>query len=400
MESRKKYYFVGTLAAVILTAISFNLSNLEAFTQKFNLASLNPEVRMCIDLGIISSQDVKKANLDSPIDCFSLGNLLKRTLQMLGTPAGSNLGEFGRTKIFPGFYSRKNILRGEAVEVFGRLVQYLAHNNKIVLAATKVFTFSDFNSTRIDQLSFGYLKEKGIVRGYKNGKLGSNRPLSRREAFCFIYRLYEQVAKEMTSRYRNRELVFVDIPIDHEFMSIIKTVSKAGGLKYVIMGPSFDGNRILQKRDISDIMKGIYEKINQGEKVNLVFNGKPFLSRIELALICEKLLSGIRPGNSTNYFSYIDVKPGSLEESALRRLQENGIMLGYGDGKLRGEEGVTWYEGFGILAKVLELHGYSQISNEEYIPADKRDFEQFAEILKSKRAKVRSILRRQPSIKK
>ncbi|MBF0410686.1 MAG: S-layer homology domain-containing protein [Candidatus Riflebacteria bacterium] len=397
METRKKSFFYGTLAALFITAISLNLTNLEAISQKFNFATLNPEVRMCVDLGITTMQEVRKGNLDSPVDSFSYGMLLKRTLQMLGTSAGTNLNEFAKSKIFPGYYSRNLLARSESVEILSRAVNYLAQSHKINVNPSQINGFSDFRPSKSNHKAFSWLVENSVVRGYNDGRLGAGRKLTRREAYCLVYRLYEQAAREMTKKYQGMEIVFVDIPVDHEFMNTIRSVSKAGGLKYLSIGASFDGNRAMMKKNFSDMLRGISEK-TLGNKVDVTFDGKAYLTRIELAMVAEKLLpeksSYVVNQSLSNHSTYTDVVHNSTEGKALKKLEANGIVLGYADGNLRGNERVSWFETFGVVASVLKLHGIVERPGQDILPAEKADFEKFAKVLKTKRAKVRAILRR------
>ncbi|MBF0500492.1 MAG: S-layer homology domain-containing protein [Candidatus Riflebacteria bacterium] len=399
MNERTRYFLIGTLAAGVMTATSFDLRGLEAVSERITEARMAPELRLGVDIGILDASDIRFGLVDVAIVRRDFGRVLKQTLQMLGAPAGSELSDLESTGIFELGNPRKSISRKQALETLCRAVIHLADSGFINLPAPCDTGFKDYAPPPKYQAALAFLRSKGVARGYQSGYFGIEKNLTKREAVYLLYRLYEQTAADMMSRTKKTDFFFVDIPTDHPVMASIKTVYDAGGFERIPLKASFDGNRPLLRRDAVLLMKGILAKRahNTGDVSIEVQDPFEALNRAEFAVLIEGLLAKTENLASSTEFTpatYVDVAAGSPESRALEALSKRGIQLGYGNGYLRGDESVTWFEAVGVLASVASVCGDTTKVDESGDPAGHDDFEKYAEMLRSKKARIRSILDR------
>ncbi|MFZ2957019.1 MAG: S-layer homology domain-containing protein [Candidatus Ozemobacteraceae bacterium] len=407
MNDRARFFLMGTLAAGVITATAFDVHGLEAVSKRVAVSYMAPELRLSIDIGLLDAADVRLGLVDAPIVRRDFARLLKQTLLLLGAPAGSEMSDLASSGIFAIGSPKKMISRRHTLEALYRTIIHLSDSGLLTLPEPRAEGFKDYTPPVKYQAALAYLREKGIARGYQSGIFGVEKMLTKREAVYFLYRLYEQTAAGMGARGKASDIFFVDIPNDHPVMPSIRAVAKAGGFDQVPLKPSFDGNRQLLRRDAVLLLKGILEKRagTSGKKAVSVDDPFGLVDRAELAVLMESLLvepageSSQSPGISS--FTYIDVGAGTPEAKALEALSRHNIHLGYADGRLRGNQIVTWFETVGVLANVLPACGDEQKVDDSSSPAKQEDFEKYVDMLREKKARIRSILdHKRPSMRK
>lgn len=409
MNDRTRYFLLGTLAAGVLTATTFDVSALEAVSSRVTQRGMTPELRLGIDLGILESSDVRLGLVDVPIARRDLARVIQQTLFMMGSPVGSRLSDLGESGIFEIGNGRKTISRKQALEALCRVVISLNDNGFLTLPTAKSAGFSDYHAPEKYGVALKYLQDKRVVRGYPDGAFGASRALSKREAVYLFYRLYEQVVFERAGGVAAGVLNFADIPVDHPVRIDLELIEKTGGFARVGFGASFDGNGPISRKDAVEILKGIVAK--QGKLDESVIpplqNPLAPLARREMAIMMDGLLpasgeasadgknvDGTEVGGAPSTFAYIDVPAGSIEGRALENLARHKVFLGYSDGRLNGAETVSRFEMVGVLASVLKAGGATSAVEEPKILARKSDIAEFAEMLRAKKARIRGILDR------
>jgi len=408
MKIKKLLFYAGATIAILLAAVVSDLVSLEAISRTLAVAKLPPELRMAYDLGIIDPGDIRWRTLDVPIQKREFALLLRNACQLLGFPAGSSLKNLAASGIFDNPNSEKVISRKRALETLCRAVLAFADFGMVSLGKTDSEGFSDYRPPEKYQSALAYLMEKGVARGYGDGYFGVGRALSKREAAYLVFRLYEQVSAGLMKK-KEGEITFVDLPSDHVAMNTIRFLAKCGAFDKIRFRPSFDGNRALSLGDCLGIVSGIIEKNKLSEglsKLPAVWRGmdpRTPTTRGLFAMILEILVSSSEPSEGVHPVEYIyhDVVIGSAEEKALSALARFGIVIGYPNGILRGNEYLSWFEAIGVIEAVVKsIKIPHEASLDESSQGDqllkKSEFEDFVKVVKEKKERIRSILKQKP----
>ncbi|HEY9071447.1 MAG TPA: S-layer homology domain-containing protein [Candidatus Ozemobacteraceae bacterium] len=401
MQKRTRHFVLGSLAAVLMTASMTELPVLEAISYSASYSRLSPELRLGVDIGILDAAELDGSSLNAPIHRRSFSVLLKRVLQMIGAPAGSELSDLRKAGIFDPSPAGRSVQRKAALEALARCTMHLADNGFITLDAKPVADFTDYRIPEKYRDAISYMRSANIVRGYPDGRFGASRALTKKEAVYLLYRYYEQVAGTMMIRQKADGPRFVDLPLDHPAMTSLKLIDKAGGFDQMKFGMSFDGYSPLQAKDAAAIVESIlkkHERSAEADQVKTILAGRSAsqnITRSDLARLLGHLVKAFpaRLGTSAGSFTYTDVEAGTPDAEALSALGEKGLFLGYPNGSFRGDEIVTRYETVGTFQAVLTTLQLVTPDAEDQL-AGKSDFEAFAALLKAKRARVQSILHR------
>ncbi len=398
MNEHTRYFLAGTLAAGLTVSLFTDLDALQAISNRVAYSHLTSELRMGIDIGLLDPAIAREGNLDEPLTRREFGLLLKKTLQMLGSPAGSEVSDLSLYGVFDMKNARGGIARKEVLESLCRAVIHLADYGFVTIKEAKAADFSDYSPPPKYATAFGYLRSENIVRGY-GATFGVKRALSRREAVTFLYRLYEKVAAARVRPTGEKRLAFIDIPEDHPVMEQIRGLHEAGAFDAIDLQPSFDGDRIMKLKDLCAMVCGVMAKKDKAadtDRVQKIVSGKnpeAEATREDLAMMLSTLTGAISSENKIAPVVYSDVAGGSPLEEALTSLSGQGITLGYPNKVLRGSEAVSWFEGVGVMAALGKaMNWFEPVQPDEV--AGKSDFERLANVIREKKARVRAILER------
>ena len=337
------------------------------------------------------------------------GLMVRQALQMLGHSAGKSLRAMDGSGIFSPSPSGAAMNRRQTLEALCRVIIALEAGDQISLAGISSERFADYNPPAKYAKAVGFLKQNNIARGFGKNVFGSGRTLMKRDGIFLVFRLYEQVSAMMMSKRQTGSIGFVDLAKDHPAMESIAVLFKAGAFDLIPGRPSFDGNRFIDLNGLSAMCQGIIDKA--GIQCLLEFEASPQArtrpaTRIQLARILEKMagLGKARVSHEPQRVApYADVPAGSPDVPVLERLHDLGIVLGYAGGNLHPDEQVTWFEAVGTLKALLKAVKFSDAADP--IPEKtgdrllvKQDIEDFAKLIRAKRANIRRILRAAPLI--
>ncbi len=245
------------------------------------------------------------------------------------------------------------------------------------------------------------------MKGYPDGRLHGERAISRQETVCLLFRLYEHASNALKTRRTEKGISFLDLPFDHPVMDTIRFLERAGGFDQVQLKPCFDGYSIISERQVADIIKGILVKhgreAEQASIDQLLDAENPIQSAnrgwfaLALKILAEPYLP-TTDGHGNGEF-YKDVDRSSPQFQAVDFLARKGIYLGYPTGNLHGDEGVTWFEAVGVLNAMLIQFDIDRPDSEKEESLQKSDLDSFIAILKAKKARIRRILDRPPTVR-
>lgn len=401
MQQRTRNFIIGSLAAITLSASVTDLRVLEAISDNPAISHVSPELRLGVELGIIDASDLESSALAAPISRRSFAVLLKKVLQMVGAPTGSELSDLRTSGIFNPAPHRRSLSRKTALEALARSTQYLADNGFITLDENSTDSFTDYPVPEKYSQAISFLRAKGIIRGYPDGRFGSSRALTKREAVFMIYRFYEQIAASLMTKRDTQGLQFVDLPLDHPAMASLKAMEEAGAFDKIKFASSFDGYSPLRINEAMTIVESILLKHSctseASEVRTLLPDGTSLLpaTRSDITILLGHLVKSFPAvsGINSQSYCYNDVEAGSKDAIALEALGNKGLFIGYPNGTFKGTELITRFEAAGIIGTVLTtLRLVTPDSGEQL--ADKSDFESFAAMLKEKRARIHNILHR------
>jgi hypothetical protein len=407
MKKKSIFFYVGLLAAVFSAASFFDISGVEAVSRRIVLATLPAELRLAEEVGIISLDELGSGKLSRAMTRREFGLILQRALQMLGHPAGASQKAMASFGIFVPRPVGARVTRKQALEAICRVVTALEAQGLIATEGLKTGSFADYQPPAKYGQALGFLKTYQVVRGFGRDIFGTGRSLQKRDGIYLVFRLYEKVSSVLMSKNPPTTIAFVDLAKDHPAMKSITDLFKAGAFDLVPVRPSFDGNRWMDLNSLSALCQGILDK--SAIKCLLEFEAAPEekakpATRIQLARILEKMagLGTVRESvTARKPVTYLDVPSDSPDCVVLEKLHQAGINLGYPGGHLFPDERVTWFEAVGTLYGLLKAVRFSEAAEPTVEEVGnrlllKKDIEDFANLIRAKRAKIRSILRAAP----
>ncbi len=396
MNEANKYSLSGIGIAFLAIALFCGNNFISAAIAGFNLAGLPRELRLGIDSGLISTDQCNRQYLNRNSTRRAFADRLGILLEQVGMVEVSETRSLEKTGIFS--CAGSTLTRKEAVETMARICILLDGKKQIKLPEEKAVNYRDFRIPEKYASAIAFLQKRYVVRGYPDGHLGANKKLSNRESVYFLYRLYETIAAEMMARQSATGIRFVDISLNHPVMDSIRTLTQAGAFNKLILKPAFDGEAHILTNEFGEMLEGIFENSHREiDQVRLkaILPGSAALTRSQLAIALEYLLSGTEISATTEKIAYQDVKADSAEYAALTRLAAARIRLGYQTNYFRGQERVTWFEAVSAVAAAikssLEIAPASTTSKPERL-AQKADIDALIALIKAKKAKVRQIL--------
>ncbi len=396
MHKANKYSLSGIGIAFLAIALFCGNNFISAAIASFNLAGLPRELRLGIDAGLISQDQCNRQYLNRNSSRQAFADRLGILLEQVGLIEVSDRKSLEKAGIFS--CAGSTLSRKEAVESMARICLLLAGKEQIKLPEEKAVNYRDFRIAEKYSQAIAFLQKRFVVRGYPDGHLGASKKLSNRESVYFLYRLYETIAAEMMAKQPAAGIRFVDISLNHPVMNSIRTLTQAGAFNKLMLKPAFDGEAHILTRELSEMIEGILEN-NQQEidqvRLKTILPGNASLTRSQLAMALEYLLTGAELPEPKEKISYIDVKADSAEFAALTRLAAAEIRLGYQTNYFRGQEKVTWFEAVSAVATAikssLKIAPASKNTQTEKL-AQKEDIDALIALIKAKKARVRQIL--------
>ncbi|MBU1108896.1 MAG: S-layer homology domain-containing protein [Candidatus Riflebacteria bacterium] len=366
MKEGKKQFIAGAMAGSLLFSIAFDSKRLDATQDTEAWHRMAPELRLGYDLGILSPKAYEPYNWTSPIIRKDFEQAFDKAMQMLGISNGYDIGTLAQTKLINSASSRKKIRREEALDKIFQTLVLLDTCGYIRLPETEaaLINFTDYKTPQKYETAMTYLVNRGIVKGFADGRLHAKRYLTNRDCVFLITRFYEAIATEKKNNLPRRQLSFIDLPLDHWILKQLEGLASVGGLSLVRLGSTFDGEAWLSTGEFASMAAGILVHFNRAEvlsEINAVCEkagsgrgfDRKFLARV-LAVILRNLAHLYPSLNERQQISYTDVKPGSDLAYDLQAIGNYGIQLGYVGGRFAGDEKMTRYEAVSILYAAIE----------------------------------------------
>ncbi len=398
MFKSNSFFYSGMLVAVLFLALFAGNSLFQAVFAGSS-GNLPRELRLGMELGLIGQEHLKSGRLNRSINHQQFAEKIATALDLLGYENADI-----KTLTGKGILADKNhkspITRKEAIETLARACAALKAASLINYEASEPATYKDYRIAEKYRSEISYLQKKFVVRGFPDGSLGAGRRLTLKDAVFFIYRFYEAVAADLMGSRENQGISFVDIPLSHPIMAVIRNLTAAGAFDKIILRPSFDGDSFITVTDLNEIINGLFTRA--GKETDLVRmrtiladQGSAFARRDQLALTLEYILDSFAKDKlNAQKIEYLDVTFENPEYEALVKLAGCGLKLGYGDGRFAADDNVTWFEAASLLNEVIK---FCAIVEEPSVKKDrlavKDDIENLKTLLKAKREKIRKILK-------
>lgn len=398
MKETRVYFWLGVAVASLFTIVVTQTAAVEAISRSFLLGKLPRELRLGIDLGILSQKEVESRGLDTPISRGAFADKLQKTLLSLGLNTLTSRKAVANAGIFEPSPSRPSLSRRQALEGLSRAVIHLAAQSLITLDEGATVSFADFKPDQKYGPALRWLQEKSILQGYPDGTIKGSRAITTRETVYLLYRLYESISKSRMLQQSGDNLMFMDLPLDDPILPALKELAEAGAFTHTGIRPTFSGNAPVVWADMVLMLKGILEK--QGVKSDDFFadatsKGHAQRQHMAMALATFYKYLGTSLQASPGQARFHDVKPNSQLQKFLDTLAAKDLHLGYPNGRFAPAEFVTWYEWVGVAKAAMERVDIIRPIIQKSNYASREDFERFAAVLQAKRLRVRQILNRE-----
>lgn len=400
MKKANNYFISGALLAVLALALLGGDSLFRTVFASNSLGRLPREIRLGSEIGLIQSGQLRKTSLDKRISPAVFADKLALVMMLLGANESENARALVRTGIVNKVSNSGYMSRANTLETLARASLYLAEKKLITLENADSRNYRDYRVPAKYSNPVAWLQNKYVVRGYPDGSLGKTRNLTLREAIFFLYRFYEAASSEMMSQKPAEQLSFIDITLSHPIMQPISNLTQAGAFDKIILRPSFDGESFVSNSDLGEMLNGIFARAGRQVdevRVKSIFadsRSDEFSQRRHLALALEYILDSFAKDRLTAAkIDYLDVTIEQPEFESLIKLAGCGIIMGYSDKRLAGNEFVTWYETVRLFDKVLEFATITTVANEKPDRlAVKSDIEAFKALLRAKKDRIHKIL--------
>jgi len=365
MKKGKKQFIAGAMAGSLLFSIAFDLKRLDAIQDTDAWHRMAPELRLGYDLGFLPPQAFDPRNWISAITRQDFELAFDKAMQMLGISSGYDIEAMAQARLLKQKSQRRRIKRGEALnKVIQTLILLETYGHiKLPDSESRLVSFADYKTPPEYERAMTYLVNRGIVKGYSDGRLHTTRYLSNRDCVFLITRFYEALAAEKKTESAGHALTFVDLPLDHWIYKQLEGLASVGGLSLVQFGSSFDGDAWLSIGEFAGMAAGVLVHFNRSEALaeinelcektgpNRSFDRKT-LARV-LAVMLRNLTHLYPSVEQPHQIVYSDVSEGSDLAYDLAAISNYGIQLGYVGGRFAGSESITRHEAVGTLYAAL-----------------------------------------------
>ncbi|OGK12745.1 MAG: hypothetical protein A2W80_18260 [Candidatus Riflebacteria bacterium GWC2_50_8] len=370
MKTGKKQFIAGAMAGSLFFSLAFDLKRLDAIQGSEMWHRMAPELRLGYDLGFLSPEAFEPYNWTAPISRRDFEQALNKAIQLLGISGNFDIEVLAKANMINHGSFKRNIKRAEAFEkIFQTLILLETYGYvKMPESETNMVKFSDYRIPKEYAKAMTFLVNRGIIKGYSDGRLYARRNLTNRDCVYLISRLYELLAVEKQSKMPKRQLSYLDLPMDHWVFKQLEGLDSVGGLSLVRIGAKFDGDCRLSVGECAGMLAGILVHFNRADvlaELNAVCEkvgpsrtfDRKLLARL-LAIMLRNLTHLYPSVDEQPQISYSDVEPGSELSHDLAAISYYGIQLGYVGGRFAGDEKITRFEAVGTLyAAVAPLIG-------------------------------------------
>ncbi|PKL51100.1 MAG: hypothetical protein CVV42_00630 [Candidatus Riflebacteria bacterium HGW-Riflebacteria-2] len=193
MKKGNVLFAVGALAGIICIMTFFDIARLDADYSKMSSSVTKSEYQIGYDLGLLPPEAFKRRNRNKAVDRGHFDQALDKIMHLLGV---SNENK-GRKSLRPA--SNLRLTRSEAVRRMLHALDLLEAYGYIRLpaCATGVANFADLKVHSGYRRALQYLTGRGVVKGYADGSLHSDKLLTNRDCVAFIVRFYKALDVDM-----------------------------------------------------------------------------------------------------------------------------------------------------------------------------------------------------------
>ncbi len=377
----KKEFIAGLLMAAISVSALSNISSLYAVERKY--AS---EVEFSQRIGLFDSERLSEKTLKSNIAEIAFYRGLNLILANKGIVESFNTHNLEALGITVTSSPMSSLSRQKAAETILRAMMYAQSKGMINIPENmKKRAFRDYTPDEKYSEMMNYAIEKGVFKGMSRNNFKPNKKLSVREALNFLKNLYElemtpvssefvsqktktaPKAEKPTSKPKTQTVYiepdvtkfFNDITPTNPMADTVKKLINAGAFKTVDLNHELNLPKSIKNHDMVEICNSMLTKAGKTEMLSSVkaisdsVNPDEALTRNTLAQL-GAVMSDAYPHKEYNIrVNYIDVKPDSQVESALKHIAKAGIKMGYSDSSFKGKEKVSRYETFSLLGIIV-----------------------------------------------
>ncbi len=409
MKRLNKSYLSGVIIAFLCVSLLSGEHLISSLTASSNLGQVPRELRLGIELGLVSPNQAKSSGfLRRGITVSEFGTKLTCIMSMLGHPNASSKYLYSN-RILNSNRANAMLSRKDAVEILSRTLIDFTHHFPVQYPTSPAKEYRDYRIPGKFSNQISYLQNKNIISSYSTNQLGSNRRLSQREAISFIYRLYEAVCVDNTRALGSESITFINLPQGHPIIKVVNDLNEQGALDNIVLPPAFDETGFVEVGLVKSMITSILSKksftYNDNRIMSLLrdSNLERFLTRTELALLLEYFIDTVSKIDMVREVNFKDVRPSDPVYSALRKAEGHGAKLGYSH-MFRGQERVNLTEVIMVLHKVVKNNFKSKversitpktgsvIKGDLHQAASREDFQNLIELLKAKRDKIREIV--------
>ena len=376
----KKEFIAGLLMAAISVSAVSNISSLYAVERKYS-----SEVEFSQRIGLFDSERLSEKTLKSNIAEIAFYRGLNLILVNKGIVDAFNTHNLEALGITVTASPMSSLSRQKAAETILRAMIYAKSKGMIKIPENmKKRAFRDYTPDEKYSEMMNYAIEKGVFKGMSRNNFKPNKKLSVREALNFLKNLYElemtpvssevlenktaPKAEKAPSVVKTKKTVYIEPDVTKFFNDItptnpmadtIKKLINAGAFKKVDLDHELNLPKSIKNHDMVEICHSMLTKAGKTEMLGSIkaisdtVNPDEALTRNTLAQL-GAVMSDAYPHKEYNIrVNYIDVKPDSQVESALKHIAKAGIKMGYSDSSFKGKEKVSRYETFSLLGIIV-----------------------------------------------
>ncbi|NLF97934.1 MAG: S-layer homology domain-containing protein [Candidatus Riflebacteria bacterium] len=193
MKKGNGLFVVGAFAGIICIVTLFDVARLDADYSKVSSSTTKSELQTGYDLGLLPPAVFKRRNRNMAVDRRHFDQALEKIMHLSGVPSEKK----GKIALRPAANLR--LTRSEAVRRMLHALDLLEASGYIRLPAssTGVSDFTDFKVHAGYMRALQYLTRRGVVKGYADGRLRSDKLLTNRECVAFVVRFYQALQVDM-----------------------------------------------------------------------------------------------------------------------------------------------------------------------------------------------------------
>lgn len=253
MKKGTVLFAVGALIGTICIMIFVDIARLDADYAQMPYSATKSEIQTGYDLGLLPPALFKRRNRNMAVARENFDKAFDKIMHLLGV---SNYYK-GKIALRPAAKADARVTRSEAVRRMLYALDLLEALGHIRLPApsTGAANFTDFKVHAGYLRALQFLTSRGVVKGYADGRLHSDKLLTNRDCVVFIVRLYKALDVDIKQRsLRSERTGQKSDETDYR-----KTVS----YRRLMSSHKFDPNRGVDIQEFADKIRKRQQRIRE-----------------------------------------------------------------------------------------------------------------------------------------